>query len=1110
MTDDLSKYALSKSLKRTAPDTSSDQYSPNKKDKRQHTPDANDKQIQKPETEITNAISVLDSTHSTTKDKDIDDNAHSPTQTTTNPLTSNPQDSSPSYLQDYGTTKVAESETSIEKSATPQSQPNEHLDLLEPRPLESTASESQSQSLDTTALTALESSSELEFGAIVENEATGVESGMDQVAVVEHDVGVKTENEKNGPMASEDVHSGVDDNQDMNELQETIPSEQPNKGDSELTSVDDDQTTTAEHDINTTQIEPSATDTANNNNDDGQVDIPATDNGVIIETDQVDATEDTELSGDESKDVLQHDAKEDYLLTPNGEGVSTPVSWGLADTDNAPDVLDEDENKVDQSEVEHVGVDDSGNVDIDASALEDLRENQPKQQSDTRQDENDDLLSTAYSGGDEGNMDVTNNDLDLYGHQTEGTPTIEMEIDDTKERKHDIQNDSATASTTIDEQQSADIAEHDLVTEEKAPAYIVETTPETMDRMDLDQEENGQQAKTTMELELDELDTVISPDAENPDMTSINDNQSPQLAKGTESDVQMDHIATPQDIIDTNITTPQDIDDDKMYISPVAPTDDIVVHKDVEDDDETLSQGIEDEDTMPQEMNKEEHTTLKNVDTDGAALQDMESTDMSPQAATELDVATPLDMIDHGTTTEVADDGKDSTQDKPGDEPTTHTMDDDDVTSQDEHTVDTTNLVATSDDMESTTNESDTKINEQEHDDQGNIADDGAQDETLVNHQHGELGDAAKELETSVEIVEIVEIPVNQESDVVNLEKVSDEIDQQKESNENQTASQDLQDDTQTTDNIDYEEIKSSEVGEQMIDESYQTIDEQVEEDIGDVGDTQNASSPLVPVEVVTEDGEIINKGYATELDEPKTANDDVSDEKVHDNNNEADLDENSGVEDQSDKDSNNGFLDEHGSNDIQDEDTDNHIPVDQHDEKEEQENNEDSSLLDQNNETLLMDADSNESLLDQQDNTDYDDLMEQNTTEIDEQNSNTNDQSAPVTSPAPSPPDKESNNDDSQTEVDGNGTAVAQDLGTDEQVMVDVDHNATLDDAFIISPPSPTSRPDIDQDRKDDDHLMAYEEDETATDVMDATSLTGDDNKDDEAMLEQDDLMEE
>ncbi|ORZ07696.1 hypothetical protein BCR42DRAFT_426041 [Absidia repens] len=1070
MTSDLTKYALSKSLKRTISDSSSDQSSPNKKDKRQHTPDANDEQIQKLETEITNDTSAPDSTLSTTKDKDIKEgshaNAHSPTQTMTSPVNSSLQDSSPSSLPQYETPEVAGSEMSIEKS------------------LESATTELQPQNLDIAAFTTLESSSELEFGSTLENKATGEETGMDQVAVIEHDVGIRTEDDKTGTTANEGIPSGVVDNQDTNESQETIPSEQHY---SELTSADDDQTTIAGHDIKTTQIEPSPADAASNMNDDEQGNIPTTDNGDIIETNQVEATLDTELSGGESKDVLQHDVKEDYLLTPNGEAVSTPTSWGLADTDNTMSALGEDENKADRATMEIEN--DSGNMDNYASITADS----DKQQPDTQQDENDDLLSSAYSGGNEGNMDVANNDLDLYDHQPESTPTIETEIDHTKKQKHNIQNDSATTPTTTGEEPSIDIVEHDLAMEEKAPADMVETTAETVDHMDFDQEENEQQTKTTMELELDELDTVNSPNAENPDIASNNDDQLSQLPKATESDVQLDHIATPQDILDANITTPKDIKDDNMPASPDAP----IIHK----DDEAISQDIEGENAIPDDMGKDEHTALTNMDTDGTALQDSESTGMSPHAADELNVATPLNMVDHNTTNESEYDDKDSTQDKPGDEPTTHTMDDNEVTGQDVHTADTINLVASYDNMESTTNESGTQINEQEMG-QGNIADTGDHEETQTYLEHGELDDAITDVETGVEIVEI---PVNQESDVVTSENVNDKTDQQYESKESQTVSSDLHNDTQTTDNIDYEEIKSSDADEQLIDESYQTIDEQVEEDIGEVEDAQNPSSPLVAVEVVAVDDEIINKD-TTELDEPKTAIDEVSDEKVHDNNNETDLDENSGAEDQSNKDNNNDFLDEHDSNDIQDEDTDNHSSLDQHDETDKEENNENNSLLDQTNEALLVEADNNESSLDQQDNTDYDDLMEQNTTEIDEQDFNSNNQSAPV----PSSPRNGSNNDGEKSEVEGNDIAVAQDLGTEGQTMVDADHNASLNDPFIISPSSTTPQPGIDQDRKDDDHLMAYEEDETVTEVMDATALTDDNNKDDEAMLEQDDLMEE
>jgi hypothetical protein len=66
------------------------------------------------------------------------------------------------------------------------------------------------------------------------------------------------------------------------------------------------------------------------------------DTGVITDLQGSAADLNDELDRAEAEELLQQDYKEELCLTPIGDGVSTPGSWGLVETENAATILDED------------------------------------------------------------------------------------------------------------------------------------------------------------------------------------------------------------------------------------------------------------------------------------------------------------------------------------------------------------------------------------------------------------------------------------------------------------------------------------------------------------------------------------------------------------------------------------------------------------------------------------------------------------------------------------------------------------------------------------------------------------------------------------------------
>lgn len=66
------------------------------------------------------------------------------------------------------------------------------------------------------------------------------------------------------------------------------------------------------------------------------------DTGVITDLQDSTGDLDDELDKAETDELLQHDYKEELGLTPIGDGVSSPGSWGIVETENAATILDED------------------------------------------------------------------------------------------------------------------------------------------------------------------------------------------------------------------------------------------------------------------------------------------------------------------------------------------------------------------------------------------------------------------------------------------------------------------------------------------------------------------------------------------------------------------------------------------------------------------------------------------------------------------------------------------------------------------------------------------------------------------------------------------------
>ncbi|SAM05954.1 hypothetical protein [Absidia glauca] len=388
--------------------------------------------------------------------------------------------------------------------------------------------------------------------------------------------------------------------------------------------LDDETTASGKQDSAVDEIPPSAADIAasddtlskdtttaptytndaiitSSNNEDMATDTKSDkDNTGVIMDLKDSATElDDELDKAEAEELLQHDYKEDFGLTPIGDGVSTPGSWGLVETDNGVAALDED-TKSEGDIVESTETREGENTDgeqkqpeLDGSQIQQQQQQQQPEELYDLQEETEELAPATNDDYDV-NMDMsTTNDTDLlYDEHPEPTspPTeIDSKILD-QDATPDTAQDDASNMTT--QEPSNDTTNEDDLGHEKEVEQVPETTtPDTVqieivEPMDLDQDEE-QEAEDTTELDLHEYNPVVSLDAPESVGAATDNHQPLEPTEVDESELQLDNVGTPQDLKEYSISTSQELDTDHVMTPVDLHSDHVMLPQDTTEDNAT-------------------------------------------------------------------------------------------------------------------------------------------------------------------------------------------------------------------------------------------------------------------------------------------------------------------------------------------------------------------------------------------------------------------------------------------------------------------------------------------------------------------------------------------
>jgi hypothetical protein len=327
MTEDLTKYALSKSrLKHSISETGggsySDEQSLNKKQKLQHevSVEGVDEQSQQLDQQnITTPENKLADVQST----DVTELQLVTTSTNPEPLTPAQQPDHLDHVEDEGKPPSEEQpppviESPVQKSQHVSPEPTtERIDLsMQP----DTATPMEEITMDAVKAGTTDQ-------IALNKPETKEEEGLGGSAPAVNDRGL---NELALQLDDETTSSGIQDSA-ANEIPPSA---------ADIAASDD----TLSKDTATAPTYTNDAITTSSNNEDMSTDTNFDEDNTGAITDLKDSATDLddELDKAEAEELLQHDYKEDFGLTPIGDSVSTPGSWGLVETDNGATALDED------------------------------------------------------------------------------------------------------------------------------------------------------------------------------------------------------------------------------------------------------------------------------------------------------------------------------------------------------------------------------------------------------------------------------------------------------------------------------------------------------------------------------------------------------------------------------------------------------------------------------------------------------------------------------------------------------------------------------------------------------------------------------------------------
>ncbi|KAI8341277.1 hypothetical protein BC941DRAFT_416397 [Chlamydoabsidia padenii] len=270
-----------------------------------------------------------------------------------------------------------------------------------------------------------------------------------------------------------------------------------------------------------------------------------------------------------------------------------------------------------------------------------MHQQQSQNLDDIRQDQTGDL-DMVTSDGNEGNVDVPTNDADLLYDQHEETELTEMDTTDTV---HQHLPDDTAAHDELDHEQEL---QHSTETPTSHPD---DTAIETLDSMEIHQNEyerNKAEEGDVSDADLDEFDHMAPLDNEETTTVTMDENQTSELENGPETDIQSNNTSTPLDTKENNPATPQELDNDHIMTPVDLDSEHVATPLDMIDDNAsyntnnggTASQDITDKtDHPPGHFPIAQGLYHDEVDEDALITQDMEDSSSSiPLRQTDDDI----------------------------------------------------------------------------------------------------------------------------------------------------------------------------------------------------------------------------------------------------------------------------------------------------------------------------------------------------------------------------------------------------------------------------------------------------------------------------------------